>query len=83
MALYFFTGLMKKIPWLALLSFAFYLLPLLKPTELYIALPMVWLWFRKHLFHFRPWLRLFSLVWCSIHSAAIWYVYACILLNVH
>jgi hypothetical protein len=44
---------------------------------------MVWLWFRKHLFHFRPWLRLFSLVWCSIHSAAIWYVYACILLNVH
>jgi len=78
MALYFIYRFNEENTFrLALLSFGFLSLALLlKPTELYIALPMVWLWFRKHLFHFKPWLRLFLWFGAAFILPLIWYVYA-------
>jgi 4-amino-4-deoxy-L-arabinose transferase-like glycosyltransferase len=78
MALYFFYRYTEENNVrLALLSFGLLSLALLlKPTELYIALPMVWLWFRKHLFHFRPWLKLSLWFLAAFILPFIWYVYA-------
>lgn len=78
MALYYFYRYTEENSIrFASLSFSFLALALLlKPTELYIAFPMVWLWFRKHLFHFRPWLKLSLWFAASFVLPLIWYVYA-------
>lgn len=48
---------------------------LLKPTELYIAIPMGWLYFRKHLFHLKAWFKLAGMFAAAFVLPVIWYTY--------
>lgn len=77
MSLYFFYRYTQENK-TSLAIWAFGLLSLallLKPTELYIALPMVWIWFRKHLFNIKKWFHLAAFFSFAFILPVAWYIY--------
>ena len=48
----------------------------LKPTSLYLALPLLWIYFRKYRFEFKKYVGLFMPIAASMILPLLWYIYA-------